>query len=277
MTLHAPSYAGGFASPERGLIDRSLWDGVVGAWAPSLGATGLTLRDHSGKANHGTLTNATLATAWADPRGITLTTGTDYVNVAQTDWAFPADFAVSLWVNFTTYNGYQNVISTTRDGNANGGFWMEFGSARGYTTYSNGVLLLSDTVSIKALNTGQWYHVAMTRKGSALSLWLDAAEIGSNATTATVGDTTNPLLVGKYSVADTTSALDGMVDDIVVYSGRGLTAAEVADLHRLGRGGIYRRQLQYNAKAPSAGRINSLVGVGGGMIGYGGGMIGRGY
>ena len=41
-----------------------LWDGVVGAWAPCLGPTGLRLHDHSRRSNWGTLTNMDNATDW---------------------------------------------------------------------------------------------------------------------------------------------------------------------------------------------------------------------
>jgi len=46
-----------------------LWRGCVGAWAPCLGPTGLTLRDWSGAGNHCTLTNTTAAAAWLPLRG----------------------------------------------------------------------------------------------------------------------------------------------------------------------------------------------------------------
>ena len=41
-----------------------LWDGVVGAWCPSLGPTGLRLHDHSRRNNWGTLTNMDPPTDW---------------------------------------------------------------------------------------------------------------------------------------------------------------------------------------------------------------------
>ena len=56
-----PSYRSGFYSPRRGGTPKypSLWDGCVGAWAPSLGQTGLTLRDESVFGNHGTIVGPT--------------------------------------------------------------------------------------------------------------------------------------------------------------------------------------------------------------------------
>lgn len=51
------SYANGFAPRDGQPLYPELWRGCVGAWAPCLGPTGLTLRDCSGFGNHGTLTN----------------------------------------------------------------------------------------------------------------------------------------------------------------------------------------------------------------------------
>ena len=49
------SYANGFAPRDGQPLYPELWRGCVGAWAPRLGPTGLTLRDWSGFENHGTL------------------------------------------------------------------------------------------------------------------------------------------------------------------------------------------------------------------------------
>jgi len=47
-----------------------LWDGLVGAWSPGLGPTGLTLYDFSGKCNHGTRSGSTtLADTWVVNQG----------------------------------------------------------------------------------------------------------------------------------------------------------------------------------------------------------------
>ena len=59
-----PSYANGFAPRDGPPANPNLWQGLVGLWAPSLGPTGLTLRDQSGFQNDGTLTLMGPATTW---------------------------------------------------------------------------------------------------------------------------------------------------------------------------------------------------------------------
>ena len=46
-----------------------LWRGCVGAWNPGLGPSGLTLRDWSGRGNHGTLTNMDVGSDWVVSQG----------------------------------------------------------------------------------------------------------------------------------------------------------------------------------------------------------------
>ena len=55
--LIIPTYSQGFASKASESEAPELWRGLVGAWLPFLGPTGLTLRDQSAFKNHGTLTN----------------------------------------------------------------------------------------------------------------------------------------------------------------------------------------------------------------------------
>ena len=68
-----PSYASGYAKSASESANPNLWDGLVGAWMPSLGVTGDTLRDVSGNGSHGTLTNMDAATDWvATSKGLAL-------------------------------------------------------------------------------------------------------------------------------------------------------------------------------------------------------------
>jgi len=59
-----PSYQQGYARSAVESAHPEFWKGLVGAWVPALGPTGLTLRDVSAYENHGTLTNMDPATDW---------------------------------------------------------------------------------------------------------------------------------------------------------------------------------------------------------------------
>lgn len=65
-----PSYAQGIARHRGQSAYSGWWNELVGFWVPSLGPTGATLFDLSGKHSHGSLTNMDPATDWvASPHG----------------------------------------------------------------------------------------------------------------------------------------------------------------------------------------------------------------
>jgi hypothetical protein len=73
LDLLKPSYATGYAKNASQSAHPNLWDGLVGAWMPSLGVTGETLRDVSGNGNHGTLFHSNVPDAWsANEKGVNL-------------------------------------------------------------------------------------------------------------------------------------------------------------------------------------------------------------
>ena len=278
MTLHAPSYAGGFASPERGLIDRSLWNGVVGAWAPSLGATGLTLRDNSLHGSDGTIAGATESEAWADvPRGMTFDGTDDYVALTKSV-NYSHSITISAWVRINAADhSYEIAVGRDTDG-----------SNRGYILSKGGITVerwhfilgAGGTSAISATSiTTDLTHIVGTHDGVTMKIYVNGELDGSaaNTTTATGSSAYN---LGRRAFSSHEQYLNGTIDDTTIWS-RALSANEIQTLHRLGPGGMYRRKRRVIASnpiaAPAAGRINSLIGVGGGMIGYGGGMIGRGY
>ena len=102
-SLIRPSYHQNFAT--RGLSKRpNLWRGLVGAWKPSLGVTGITtLRDVSGFGNHGTMNGSMTIDDWVlsgNPKipGYALDyEGTDDYILANAPAVVPP-FSMAAWV-----------------------------------------------------------------------------------------------------------------------------------------------------------------------------------
>ena len=101
-TIIKPSYQAGYARNASESENPKLWDGLVGAWMPSLGVTGETLRDVSGNGNHGTLTNMDAASDWvATSKGLALDFdgGNDYVSVGnKPSLQITKQITLSAWV-----------------------------------------------------------------------------------------------------------------------------------------------------------------------------------
>ena len=117
-----PSFVNGYARNASESARPHLWKGLVGAWAPSLGVTGDTLRDVSGNGNDGTLTNMDPATDWvATSKGLALDFdgSDDYVTTDDSEGLFARSgddpLTVSCWVYPKRFSGYQDIVGNRDD------------------------------------------------------------------------------------------------------------------------------------------------------------------
>lgn len=88
----------------------ALWKDLVGAWAPFLGPTGNTLRDHNGRDNHATINGATWLT-----RALGFNGSSDYVELNNPASLKPAILTISslVFLDSTFTESFPKVI----DGN----------------------------------------------------------------------------------------------------------------------------------------------------------------
>jgi hypothetical protein len=194
--------------------------------------TGTKWVDISGNYNNGDLINGP---TWSSASGGTITfDGTDDRGVINNYYpVFTGDFAINLWVNFSTYLQYQNVISSANDGNAVLGFWLEFGSARGFTLYSTGTNLIveDNLVSLTSLSTNTWHNVCVTRVGTGtnnVKLYVDNVLCGQNTSNLTVGSDSQNLEIARYSKnAGTSFLFNGKIAVIQTYNNVGFSASQV--------------------------------------------------
>jgi hypothetical protein len=102
------TYANGFAPRDGRPLFPESWRGCVGAWAPSLGPTGFTLRDWGGRNTHGTLTNGATFAVDSQTYQISLGGGSQRVNlgnIPQLQFDFTTPFSISAWIRTTASSG----------------------------------------------------------------------------------------------------------------------------------------------------------------------------
>ena len=219
--------------------------GLVGYWKMDEdswnGTTGEVI-DSSGNNNHGTAKNGanTIASGKVGRCG-NFDGSDDYVSAPNIYWPANTDFAIEYWMKFSSYSPYQNILSTTTSGHGNSGWWTEFGSARGFTMYSNRNLVLSDNIiTLTGLSTDTWYHVVITRSGMGANNtkgYINNTLFGQSSSNIAIGDATNNLLFGKYAKTASTSRLNGTIDEVKIYN-RALSEEEI-EAHYLGLVALY--------------------------------------
>ena len=245
-----PSYRSGFYSPRRGGTPKypSLWDGCVGAWAPSLGQTGLTLRDESVFGNHGTLTNMDAASDWVVSGGkgaLDFDGSNDYVNIFGTSdpkAVLPTGSLTEMcWFRSTqTWNtnfwpGTAGLVTGATSGAGTGDYGImgcRYNGQDGQVVFFVGVNgSVNDYFAGSggtALNDGRWHHaVGVFNLNQSISLWIDG--VLQQTTSVPNGGVLNtaPLQLGWNQFHGGNSAvLNGQLDDIRLYN-RALSPSEI--------------------------------------------------
>ena len=168
-----PCYATGYARNASESANPNLWKGLVGAWMPSFGVTGNTLKDVSGNGNDGTLTNMDAASDWVGTsKGLALDFDgvNDYVSInaanlypdlTQATWSF--------WIKFRSFTYFYNQISETVPAPSTTNYQLSclvrptgklafYAAGNPDSNYDN--------TGIHTLSTDTWYNLTYVFKGS---------------------------------------------------------------------------------------------------------------
>ena len=157
---------------------------------------------------------------------------TDYLTVPQ-NAAFnfgTGDFTVEGWWNFTSIATSQGLISLGTGANGGGpynGWWFDYESSgilRFYRYAGGSEIYSSFSVT---LVPGTWYHIACTRSGTAVKMFVNGVQVGTTATSSTSFDNVNsdPLVIGRFITGQGTFYLNGYVSDVRITKGTALYTA----------------------------------------------------
>ena len=215
---------------------------IVGRWVPSAGATGFRLIDRV-RSNHGTLTNMDPGSDWvaSGGKGALSFSTDDFVNFGNAPVVSSGlPFFVSAWFR-TTSSSVQVIVAKSRAATATHRFWLTLGEGSGDVRV-NGADAGGSGVSASFTTTfadGNWHQMAGLFSGSTMSLFYDG-QFRASAAILQLEPSQNTLVVGKYNdasggVTGNTAPFEGQIDDITLFN-TALTANEVREIYRLGRG-----------------------------------------
>ena len=134
-------------------------------------------------------------------------------------YRFTGGFFMAQLNSFNTYNQYMISASTVSDANANNGWWLEFGSARGFTMFNNGNEILADnTVSITGLSINTSYLFVFDYNNSNVIGYYNNTQFGSSSqSNLTIGATGRRLVLGGADSFNT-YPLTGRIQEFVIYN-----------------------------------------------------------
>jgi len=251
-----PTYHGGYARCAADSAAPGMWRGCVGAWYPTLGPTGVTLRDVSGRHNDGTLRYMDPATDWVQtPYGwaTELDGFNDYIEVAAPTWDISNAGTVVLAFR---YNGlstgrYPYCISQTNSAGTRSSWGLgtqrAVGAIRAVGANAAGVALWD---FLGSAIVQAWRVYAMTWDGATARLYEDGAEVNSAGYVGVLDGGGQALSFGRLVVYK--RYMGGCYAYCDIYD-RALSPAEIAELYADPFAMIRRRPAMVSYYVPTVG------------------------
>jgi hypothetical protein len=235
-----PSYKSGYAQSASESASPHLWDGLVGAWMPSFGSTGGTLRDVSGNRNHGTLTGMDPATDWVTTsKGLALDFDgvNDYVEVPDNE---SLSIATSDWTIVCLLKNLQGTTNTGKfEGIVQKGY---FEANTGWEILRNGTNASGPIgcVAVAYGNQAQYGNTAMSstdfssivwrKKGTNSTLWLNG-NLDDETTLGSKNEYSSPLVIGQRNLsAFSPGYFNGPISSVYIFD-RALSPNEIKQLY----------------------------------------------
>ena len=224
--VERPNWHMGFARGPGESANPELWKGLQGLWAPSLGATGNTLHDVSGKANNGTLTNGP---TWVK-EGLLLDGVDSTVSVSST----------AIWPNWTDFSMLSEFsYNSTNDNNASPlAYYVDASSSWGIQVFlGNATASVSFTIKRANVKYNVYADLALTRDvyyvigcvfsgGNTAKLYINGQEI---TTAGPAYSIVSP--VGLRFGFGNSGYFGGTIKQNIVWD-RALSPSEISELYR---------------------------------------------
>ncbi len=258
-----PSYKLGFARNAAQSERPNVRKGLVAAWLPSLGPTGLTLRDWGrGQNNHGTLANGpTWVSASRGGWELDFDGGSNNrVTATAASW-FPgqSDMTISCWVRFDSVAAGK-ICWSWGNGNGYGGNDIELETPSGSAGVQFIWHLESNAVAIP-LAAGVLGHIVCQRRGGTIEAWLDGVSAGTDTGVVDIAFNNHEFNLGGPTTNE--RHFDGQIGPVEIYN-RALTPSEIADDFADPWAKWRPRQEVFPAAvaAPAGGGVNQILGGG---------------
>lgn len=251
---YIPSFANSFARNASQSAFPELWNGLRGAWCPSLGIQGRKLFDMSGYGKDATFSSGMGMNAWTpSPWGWALTydgtddcldIGTGFLDL-NSNWAFMA----RVRVDDTTHNQYTILGASVASSASSGYFlWLHRNDKNvaftfQYDTGPGSAAFCTNPSRSATANT--WYTLVMNRNASTATFTLmqdDYAVVVDSTNPSFSPSTTQSWGIGTWDPATPTNCFKGQIGDVLSWN-RALSGRE---LELLGSGRAHPMMVREN-------------------------------
>ena len=225
-TIIKPSYQAGYARNASESENPKLWDGLVGAWMPSLGVTGDALRDVSGNGNHGTLTNTNWEVSSAR-KSVVYNGSTSKADIQSNKKFELQEMSACIWfkINSVNLSNYTHIFWKKKTGSpfSSFGLWIEQ-----YTRNIFGGFGQFHESTGSQLPLNEWVFASLTYDGYFRRIFLNGLlDVEASDSSLTIQYDSNPIQIG---FGDYNLEFNGAVSSASIYN-RALSPTEIKQLY----------------------------------------------
>jgi hypothetical protein len=199
--------------------------------------------------NNGTLNNGVSFQQGESGDAFRTHGGNDFVSAPTTNLPTGnANRTLELWAKFNSFpsSGETFLAGYGRFGTFNTTYQLGTSGSRLFFSQWGAALLGPN------LQTGQWYHLAVTNVGNNLTLYVNGSAVGSRALTLNTAGGTQFVIGRIPGSLGNSRRLDGEVDEVSVYN-RALSAAEIKSIYLAGADGKQKPYMIVDQSRPSEG------------------------
>jgi Ca2+-binding RTX toxin-like protein len=199
--------------------------------------------------NNGTLNNGVTFQQGESGDAFRIHASGDFVSAPTTNLPTGhADRTMELWVKFNSFptSGESFIAGYGRFGTFNSTYQLgASGSQLFFSQWGGGL-------SGPSLQTGQWYHIAVTNVGNNITLYANGSAVASRSLTLNTASGTQFVIGRIPGGLGNARRLDGEVDEVSVYN-RALSAAEIQSIYLAGANGKQKPYMIVDQSLPSEG------------------------
>jgi hypothetical protein len=194
--------------------------------------SGTSAADASGNGHTATLKGGASFASGLTNNAVSIAGNSQYVSVPAGIVSSLTSCSISAWVKLSTSPGWSRIFDFGTGATTYMFLTPDIGTGMMRFSITTGGSGAEQRVTVPALPTGSWQHVALTLTGSTATLYVNGAQAGQNASVtlnpASLGTTSADWLGRSQFSGD--PYLDGLIDNFRIY-GRSLSAAEVQTLY----------------------------------------------
>ncbi len=188
-------------------------------------------------ANDGTLTGGTYASGKVG-EAFSFDGIDDYVSVpASSNWAFgTGDFTVEFWANGAFNNTFRPIINNRKTPASDSMWAIEIYDVANRVEFHSGLTIF--LTATNQLISSSWNHIAVTRNGTMLSMYINGVLSGSVSNSSDFSEI-NDLQIGRDIMSGNQlgGGFQGLIDEVSIFN-RALSADEVAAIYNAGSAGV---------------------------------------